>query len=181
MKTRSFLSVICCLALTYALGGCSDPEITVSEEHEVLFEVNYTNHAWGHQNKGFLIDKAGRIRTYDNPKDWKTSFAGAPLTNADMDENLSKTVISKHTVSETELSKYVNISVKVSDSDFSKPVNRGADMGGTSLFIYRFDAATKTYTTVLLQEKGDNDIFNNDPDAKQIAEWLEKVSEEVYK
>jgi hypothetical protein len=180
MKTRSFLSVICCLAITYALGGCSDPEITVSEEQEVLFEVNYTNHAWGHQNKGFLIDKAGRVRTYDNPKDWKTSFSGSPLTTADMDENLSKTVISKHTIPETELSKYLNQSVKVSDSEFSKPVSQGADMGATSLFIYRFDATTKTYTTVLLQQKGDNYIFNKDPDAKEIAEWLEKVSEDVY-
>lgn len=180
MKTRSFLSVICCMALTYALGGCSDPDITVSEEQEVLFEVNYTNHAWGHQNKGFLIDKAGRIRTYDNPKDWKTGISGSPLTTAEVDENLSKTVISPYTLTNAEISEYISKSRKVSDSDFSKPVSRGADMGATSSFIYRYDPGTKTYTKVLLQQKGDNDVFNKDPDAEEIAKWLEKVSEEVY-
>lgn len=180
MKTRSFLSVICCLALSYALGGCSDPEITLSEEQEVLFEVNYSNHAWGHQNKGFFIDKAGKVRTYDNPKDWHEGLAGSPLTTAEMDDNLSKTVLSNHTISSGELSKYVTKSAKVSDSAFTKPVSRGADMGATSLFIYRFDPGTKTYTKVLLQQKGDNDIFNKDPDAEDIAKWLEQVSEDVY-
>jgi hypothetical protein len=178
MKTRPFLSTLFCIALVACCLGCSDDEVPISDEQEILFEVNYVNYAWGYQNNGILIDKQGRIRTYDKPKDWKFAALG-PLTVAEMDENLSKTTISKVTIPPAELAQYVNLLKKVSDDDFSNPVNRGADMGGSSFYIYHFDPGSKVYTTVLLQSTGDMDTFNLDPDAKKISEWLLKVIQEV--
>ena len=64
---------------------------------------------------------------------------------------------------------------RVSDKDFTKLSNRGADMGASSYYVYRYDSGSKTYHAVLLQSVGDNDVYNKDSDAKEIAEWLVKV------
>ncbi|HWV29901.1 MAG TPA: hypothetical protein VN038_09625 [Dyadobacter sp.] len=178
MKTRSFLMSLCAIAVAIALPACSDDEISVSDEQEILFEVNYVNYAWGFQNTGFLIDKTGRVRTYDKPKDWKFAEDG-PFTVAEMDERVSKTTVSKYTVPANELSQYVSKMRQVSDKEFTKPVNAGADMGASAYYVYRYDTGSKTYQAVLLQSVGDNNVYNKDSDAKQIADWLVKVRQEL--
>ncbi len=174
MKTRSFLISLCITAAALALPACSDEEITVSDEQEILFEVNYVNYAWGFQNNGFLIDKMGRVRTFDKPKDWKFAPDG-PFTVAEMDDRISKTKISSYTVPANELSQYVNKLRRVSDKDFTEPANVGADMGASAYYVYRYDSGSKTYHAVLLQSVGDSNVYNKDTDAKDIAEWLVKV------
>lgn len=174
MKTRPFLFALCMIAGTMLLPGCSGEEFPVPDDQEIFFEVNYVNYAWGFQNDGFLIDKTGRVRTFDKPKDWK--FAGSrPLTAVEMDERLAKTTVSKYTVPANELARYIKKMKRVSDKDFTKPSNRGADMGASAYYVYRYDSGSKTYHAVLLQSVGDNDVYNKDSDAKEIAEWLVKV------
>jgi hypothetical protein len=174
MKTRPFLFALCMLAGTVLLPGCSDEEFPVPDDQEIFFEVNYVNYAWGFQNDGLLIDKLGRVRTFNNPKDWKFAEPG-PLTVAEMDERLAKTAVAKYTVPANELAQYINKMKRVSDKDFTEPLNRGADMGGSAYYVYRYDSGSKTYHAVLLQSVGDNDVYNKDSDAKEIAEWLVKV------
>lgn len=179
MKTGPFPIFLCSFMLAALFLGCSDDQITVSDEQEILFEVNYVNYAWGYQNRGFFIDKTGRIRTYEKPKDWKFASLGS-LTAAEMDENLSKTtVFADYTVPQAELAQYVNLMKKVSDSDLTDPVNSRVDGGSTSQYVYRFDTGTKTYSTVLLQSTGDVDQFNRDPDARKISDWLLKITQEI--
>lgn len=178
MRTRSLSIFLCSCLLAALVTGCSNDEIKVSDEQEILFEVNYVNYAWGYQNRGYLIDKMGRIRRYENPKDWKFASPG-PLTAAEMDENLSKTTFATYTIPLAELEQYVNVLKKVSDGDFTDPVNKMADAGATSYYVYHFDPGTKTYRTVLLQSVGDTDVFNRDPDAKRIADWLVTVSQKL--
>jgi len=178
MKTRSFLFSLCLIAAAIALPGCSDEQISVSEEQEIFFEVNYVNYAWGFQNTGFMIDKAGRVRTYDKPRDWKFASEG-PITVSEMDERLAKTTISNYTVPASELSRYVNKLRQVSDKDFTKPATVGADMGASAFYVYRYDGGTKTYNAVLLESVGDVNVYNKDSDAKEIADWLAKVRQEL--
>ena len=63
------------------LPACSNEEFPVPDDQEIFFEVNYVNYAWGFQNDGFLIDKMGRVRTFDKPKEWKFASWG-PFTVA---------------------------------------------------------------------------------------------------
>lgn len=178
MTTRSFLFSLCTIAGVLLLPGCSGEEITVSDEQEILFEVDYVNYAWGFQNNGFMIDKMGRVRTYDKPKDWKFASSG-PLTAAEMDERLAKTTLANYTVPGSELAQYINKLKRVSDRHFTEPVNAGADMGGSSYYVYRYDADSKAYNAVLLQSVGDVNVYNKDSEAKEIAEWLVKVRQEI--
>lgn len=178
MKTRSFLIALCLLFAALVLPACSGDEITVSDEQEIFFEVNYVNYAWGFQNNGFLIDKSGRVHTFDKPKDWK--FAGSgPITLAEMDERLAKTTIANYTVPAGELAQYIDKLKRVSDKEFTDPASVGADMGASAYYVYRYDAGTKTYNAVLLQSVGDNNVYNKDSDAKEIAEWLVKVRQKL--
>ncbi|WP_143061737.1 hypothetical protein [Dyadobacter sp. SG02] len=174
MKTRSFLISLCVIAAAIALPACSDEEIPVSDEQEILFEVDYVNYAWGFQNNGFLIDKSGRVYTYDKPKDWKFASSG-PFTATEMNDRISKTKLAGYTVPANELSQYVNKLRHVSDKEFTDPAQVGADMGGSSYYVYRYDPASKTYNAVLLQSVGDVNVYNKDSDAKEIADWLVKV------
>ncbi|PSL23611.1 hypothetical protein [Dyadobacter jiangsuensis] len=174
MRTRSFLISLCMIAAAIALPACSDEEFSVSDDQEILFEVNYVNYAWGFQNNGFLIDKTGRVRTYDKPKDWKFASEG-PFTVAEMDERVSKTTIANYTVPANELSQYVSKMRRVSDKDFTTPASVGADMGASAFYIYRYDTGSKTYNAILLQSVGDDNVYNKDSDAKEIADWLVKV------
>jgi hypothetical protein len=178
MKTRSFLFALCLITGAALLPGCSNEEFPVPDDQEVFFEVNRVNYAWGFQNSGFLIDKMGRVRTFDKPKDWKFATDG-PLTVVQMDERLSKTTLAKYTVPAGELAGYVNKLKRVSGRDFTEIVNAGADMGASAYYIYRYDGASKTYHAILLQSVGDNNVYNKDSDAKEIAEWLGKVAQEI--
>jgi len=178
MKTRPLLFSLYGIMLAVFCLGCSGDEITVSDEQEILFEVNYVNYAWGFQNNGFLIDKKGLVRTFDKPKDWKFADSG-PLSAAEMDERLSKTTLVNYTVPAGELAQSIDKLKRVSDARFSEPSSRGADMGASAYYIYRYDPGQKIYTAVLLQSVGDNDVFNLDPDAKALSEWLVKVAQEI--
>jgi nitrogen regulatory protein PII-like uncharacterized protein len=73
----------------------------------------------------------------------------------------------------------VNKLKRVSGRDFTEIVNAGADMGASAYYIYRYDGASKTYHAILLQSVGDNNVYNKDSDAKEIAEWLGKVAQEI--
>lgn len=179
MKARSFSPVVCTLLLLMSFSGCSD-DITVSDQQEVFFEVNYSNQAWGYQFKGFLIDKDGRVRTYDKPDKWNNELNAVSFTAEDLAANLSKTTLSSYLVPAADLSKYISQSAQVGDSDFTEPHSVGADGGATSFYIYRYDASSKVYKAILLKQIGDVEIFNKDTDAKAIADWLTTVSSEVY-
>jgi hypothetical protein len=179
MKTRSLLSgaYICLLILLFS--GCSN-DIDLSNEQEVFFEVNYANNAWTYQFKGFLIDKEGRIRTYDLPAKWVNVAGGTTITVDELDANLSKTAFSSHSVPITELNKYKSEAAQVTDADFTKPENVGADMGGTSYLMYKYDPSRKVYKAILLKQTGDVVIYNKDSKAKEIGDWLTQITDQVY-
>ncbi|WAC12949.1 hypothetical protein [Dyadobacter pollutisoli] len=179
MKALSFSRVVCALLLLTSFLGCSD-DITVSDGQEVFFEVNYSNQAWGYQFKGFLIDKDGRVRTYDKPDKWINGLNEASFTAEDLQANLSKTTLSSYLVPAADLSKYIAQAALVNDSDFTKPTQVGADGGATSFYIYRYNPSSKDYKAILLKQIGDVEIFNKDTDAKTIADWLTTLAGEIY-
>ena len=70
MKSKIHVLQIIFLLITTSLSACNQETIETSTDQEIFFEVNHINFAWGKQFRGFLIDKSGQIRTYDNPVKW---------------------------------------------------------------------------------------------------------------
>ncbi|MGG7666948.1 hypothetical protein [Dyadobacter sp. BHUBP1] len=169
-----FFSALAALAIS-----CSE-DVAVANEQEVYFEVQYTNQAWGNQLKGLLIDKQGQVRTYDNPASWNDAGLKSVLSKEEMEANISQTKISSVKIEASDLDKYMNAARKITGDDLSKPVNGGADLGFIRFYSYTYDTEKKTYAAVFLRQTGNVIIHNQDPNAKEVADWLAKVTDEVY-
>ena len=178
MKIMPFTSLMRSI-LVVVVSACSD-DIPVSGQQRVYFEMNYANQAWGSQFKGFLIDEEGRILTYDKPAKWNDAGVAVRLTAEEMEANLAQTTMAGPQIVPADLERYAAEARQVSDSAFSKPLYGGADQGATRFYSYRYDAATMTYSAVLLRQIGNVTIHNTDPNAEHIADWLIKVVEDVY-
>jgi len=163
-----------------ALGISCSEDVVVANEQEIYFEIHYTNQAWGNQLKGLLIDKQGRVRTYDNPASWNDVGLKSPLSKEEMEANISGTAISAVKIEGSDLDKYIDTARRITGDDLSKPVNGGADLGLTRFYSYTYDAQKKTYTAVFLRQTGNVIIHNQDANAKEVADWLAKVMDEVY-
>lgn len=179
MKTSPFISGVRAILVGVLFSACSD-DVQVPNEQQVYFEVNYANQAWGNQFKGFLIDKDGRILTYDKPAKWIAAEATAMLSSGQLEANLSQTIVSGQQIGAADLDKFATKAKQISDAAFSKPVNGGVDLGLTRFYSYHFDAATKTYRLKLLRQTGNVVIHNTDSHAEDVADWLVKVVDDVY-
>jgi len=177
MKTMLSLLV---LTLTLFASACSDDTVQMADGQDVYFEVSYMNMAWGKQFKGFLIDKDGKIRTYDKPAKWNSVTEKTELSAAQMKENVANTVVSDKVVSATELKENIAKANDAVSGTLSKPTSGGADRGTTSYYVYRFDAAKLTYVPILLSQTGDWEIANQNKSAVEISAWLSAILAKVY-
>ena len=179
MKALRTIPILFFSTLAALSVSCSD-DVVVTNEQEVYFEIPYTNQAWGNQFKGFLIDKEGQVRTYDKPASWNGTEQSFSLTKEQMEANVSQTTVSATKIDAAELSQNIESAQKITGDSFSKPVNGGADLGLTLFYSYTYNADRKTYTAVLLRQTGNVIIHNQDAHAKEVADWLSKVMDEVY-
>ena len=170
------------LMLMLAIGlsiGCEEKNMGIEPDRKIVFEVNYANSAWFKQFKGFVIDRNGILRTYDNPADWNGVTDSSRISASQMKANISHTSESKYTVPVQLLEQYLSKADRIS-SDYTKPVRRVADHGITSYYAYLFDDKKQIYTPVLLGQTGDIEILNTDKNAAEIMEWLSGLYQSVY-
>lgn len=179
MKAPRIIPILFFTLLAALSVSCSD-DVEITNEQDVYFEIHYVNQAWGNQFKGILINKDGQVRTYDKPANWNDIELKSKLSKAEMDANVSQTTVSSTQIAAADLDKYVDASRKITGDDFTKPVNGGADLGITRFYAYTYDANTKTYSAILLRQIGNVIIQNQDANAKEVADWLTKVMDEVY-
>jgi hypothetical protein len=180
MKIK-LLKLACILALSFsALAGCDSVDTVNAGEQQIYFEVSYANNAWGNQFRGFIIDRDGKIRRYDNPVKWNPANATMTLSSGQIKENILNTTLSPVSIVDTDLQNFISKSASVSDTSYSKPISGGADRGITSYYLYRYDQETKTYHSVLIRQTGDIETFNKDKSAIEISDWLSEIAGKVY-
>ncbi|QRQ99905.1 hypothetical protein [Dyadobacter sandarakinus] len=167
------------LLLAAPVTGC-DEGLDEAPGQEVFFEVNHANGAWGSQYKGFLIDKDGHIRKYNDAGMASGLKGSMPLTSRELDEKLAAMVLAPETIASGDLNTWVSRIGAIADTAYSKPVRAGADAGITRYYAYRYDQAKAQYTAVLLRQSGDELIDSRDEAALQIADWLKGVSGKIY-
>jgi len=174
MKTKTHILIFIIFVFT-SLISCSDDDIQKSDGQEIFFEVTYVNHAWVDQFKGFVIDKEGKIRTYENPVKWNSTDGKTGITLSQIQENISQTKLSSTSISTADLQNYIAKISSISGSEFTKPVSGGADRGITSFYAYRYDQDKQIYMPVLLSQTGDFETYNKDKSAIDISTWLTEI------
>lgn len=180
MLTRALVATVSLVTLAACEADATKPEPTTpSSQQTWLCGREYVNHAWGYQRRGTVIDTAGNIWTYD--------FKGSPaaLVNPWQPTDVSRMseaelklryngamVVSGKKVPVAEIEKIMPLIGDAAQATPPQPQQRGADMGQTLTYCYTYDAASRTYSQVMLDNKGDWDSTNPSQAARNLRSWL---------
>ena len=144
---------------------------------EILFEVRYENHAWGHEASGVFINRNGEVYTYDasdvDPGDSTQVFAGMTEDEISARYGDAPTLLTKLDES-TLLDKFSFVGAAQLGSLLSDTIC--ADAGSTDYVAWLYDAATELYTPVALGTEGDRWVQNTAPEAASLMAWLRGFS-----
>jgi hypothetical protein len=166
-------------AIMLVMLGCEKSAIiSPSNKKAICFQVSYANFAWGKHFNGFMVDNSGNIYVYKTALKYDIDKNGR-ISEGQMNENLTQTVLSKTTIIANELTKYASLIGEISTKSYSKKISVGADMGGITYLAYKYNESEKIYESVLLAERGDWEMYNKDTNAIEIVKWLREFETKV--
>lgn len=152
MKPGQFITRIILLLLIGLAVSCDERNISIEADQNVVFEVNYSNSAWFKQFKGFLIDRNGSVKTYDNPVSWNPVKENQEVTAGQMQENLLHTSESPFKVPVQQMEQYITKAGHVL-SNYSKPARIGADHGIIRYYAYLYDEKNRLIRRFYLHKR----------------------------
>ncbi len=151
-----------------------------AQDQEVLFEVSYTNFAWGYRLGGFYVDRRGDVYSFSRgPEDerWHPAESGH-LLEQDLHEKYSINKDRLGTIDRGTLSSMVDLIGQASVGEMTEPVGRCNDFGGRSFVAYVQDGLTGEYKNIVLYQYGDWARRNKSSAAVELFEWLRYVAGE---
>lgn len=182
MLNRALLAAVSVVTLSACEAEATKPSgpttsTPTTAQQTWLCGREYVNHAWGYQRRGLVLDASGNIWKYDvkggagsaqwNPTDMTR------LTEADLKLRYDGAmVVSGKKVPVPEVEKYFPLIGDAAQAKPTQPSPHGADMGQTLVYCYTYDAGTRTYSQVMLDNKGDWDSTNPSQAAKNLTSWL---------
>jgi hypothetical protein len=171
MKTKNLIFL-----LFLVLTSCNSE--LPNFKQKVLFELHYSNWAWGYQNRGFLIDSLGYVRAFDLSKktsEWNSPDSTGYITKDKMDGNLEfcDSVICQ--LNADTLSHYIGKIWGASKGTISKPEMQMADFGELVYSAYIYDDKTNRYKVVMIKTYGDWMSNNSSTEAEEIYAWMNRI------
>jgi len=178
MRTlRSFLVLLPLLAVVgcHPCGDPNEPTDPPAKTGRVLFEVAYTNHAWGYNHQGMYVDNEGNIYTYRWPmgEGARWTHDGNLYTEAELTAHYAPGSASAGIIARDSLKMMIGLMESASRGTFSDTTQTAADAGATHTSLYLYDARSKTYRQIALRLRGDNSFDNRSSSARQLADILE--------
>ena len=172
MKTTG-LMFFCLLAGCF-MNGC-EPSSCGCVNHSdspVLFAYRYTNWAWGYQERGWMIDREGKVRAYNLPVNYRSPDSLGYLSEEDLYHNLALTDTVIEILDPAEVDAYAALIPDAAGGELSEKENIAADAGSSVLTCYLYDNDKKAYRSVFLAMSGDWQQFNQSEPAQEIVDWL---------
>ena len=188
MSRRAVIAALSLASLTAceadpAKRADAPPSPTPSTQQTWLCGREYANMAWGYQRRGVVLDTAGNIWRYEispaavtlpwSPKDMSR------LSAADLKMRYETAMTTGKKVPAEEIARHFALIEEASNATPTQPSPVGADMGQNILYCYTYDAPTRTYGQVMLDNKGDWDSTNPSEAAKMLKTWLDGALGEV--
>jgi hypothetical protein len=169
----------------YALGliiltilfstGCKKNYI-IREKQAIMFQLDYTNYAWGYEHKGFIIDYEGNVLIYNNPEVWNFPDKDFSMSKKQISENISSCIRSGMKIPDEELHKYTNYIKNIASSKVSAIKNVAADAGSLKFICYQLSESTGIYTGHLIKMEGDFTCENLNFFAKKTSSWMKEIN-----
>jgi hypothetical protein len=141
------------------------------------FQYSYVNHAWGKTHSGWIIDKYGNVKSYNNPQKWNEPDSLGYITEEQLIDNLSYCNLNINTISSSNLTKYNSLVESASKGKLSNAKPGGNDMGIMSYYCYWYDTAKGKYKQILLSQDGDWSLTNSDYNAIKIDTWMKTIKQ----
>lgn len=164
------------------LAGCHGSE---SAQKKVtggyLFEVSYTNFAWGYAHRGMYIDSAGGVHTFEwqrNGDRWEPKDDEV-YTSADLAAKYAPGAATGGTIPGDTLRLMLDSFVPASTGSLSDTTHPMADAGVTRSSLYLYDAGAGTYRRIPLRQRGDLRFDNLAPAARTLADILDRYWSEA--
>ena len=173
--------ILSAVLLTF-LAGCIQVNEFVREEVDppmlgrpLIFQVEYTNHAWGYSHNGWMMDGSGLVKRFQKDAPWVFPDSLGYISETDMQKNLNVCDSVLEHISYYELSRYSSKAISCVDGPMTTPKNTMADAGEHIYAFYRYEADRKRYKRVVLSMTGDWSQENLAPNAKEIVDWMMNI------
>ncbi|HSU16276.1 hypothetical protein [Longimicrobium sp.] len=177
MLRSRFTAVLAAAGLVAASASCAETFIPRLEPGSALFEVEYTNAAWGRRWNGFYVDAQDRVYSYDlGDARFDLEGSGDEFTAAELAAKYAHDAKLVTTLAPGEaLARYDGVRA-VLTTPLTAPRGMCADAGTLRFSALVYDARTDTYHRVLLHQSGDVAQANLSPVALNLYHWLSGVT-----
>ena len=165
---KSLIPLICCL-LFYSCEKIDEIN------QQILFQIEYSNAAWGTQHKIWLVDSSGILTSYNLPTKWNHPDDDGYLSLNEMNENISQSGVIGCNVDKSNLKKYFNLIDEAKKSQLTDPETQMYDAGTVVFSGFMYDPKREKYFQVIIRQEGDVYVENKSPEAKEIYNWLKTL------
>lgn len=183
MKMKMHVALIVVLLGAAGCHPCATSPIgsgtTVAQK--ILFETEYINRAWGYHHMGMWIDSSGTVWRYElaegeNKLDETGIYEESDLLDKYMHKKEYVATVSRDTL--RMMYERIGAAAAGQHSDTTTPM---ADAGTVLHIAWVFNPASGTYREVGLRMRGDQQSDNLAPEARAIADWLDRLWETTRK
>jgi len=169
------------LALLAMLAGCghSAAKDDFEEIGRYVFDVYEENYSWGHTLRGFVIERDGRVRTYDHSDErWMpTQDRSGRLPEADLADKFYGSKV-RLTLAADAVRAKAQLLPAAAHGTITR-FNQSRDRGRFAYVGYIYDPDRSSYRAVVVGADGDWLENNTAPAAQELLQWLNEVKEKV--
>jgi len=178
MTMKHILKIFLIISSVILIAGCRKNYV-ISERQRILFQYEYINDTRENRHYGFFIDNEGNVLTYDNPVEWNFPDKDLNITENQVDENISRCMISGKSIPVEELMKFSNFIENISSSKVTAVKNSGTDTGKSVFICYQFFEGTGTYKGYLIKMEGDSSCENLNFYSKKVTLWMKEIGDTI--
>jgi len=169
------------LALLVLLAGCGHTAANDRSEEigRYVFDVYEENYAWGHTLRGFVIERDGRVRTYDHSDErWlPTQDRAGRVAETDLADKFYGSK-ARLTLSADAVRAKAQLLPAAAHGTITR-FSQSRDRGRFAFVGYIYDPDRSSYRPVVVGADGDWLETNTAPAAQELLQWLNEVKEKV--
>jgi hypothetical protein len=171
---KSLVVLLSLLALS-----CKDDGVSPTDHipGRMLFEIEYTNWAWGFTYRGTVVFDDGTLYSYNPGMDTATVLCHPDerYTEAELASKYSHHRLFVRTVSRDTLLLMRQLASEVTVSDYSDTTGVGADMGSLLYSVYEYRSDAERFQKKILRLDGDWTFYNRSDAAVSLTSLMRNL------
>ena len=169
-------NLILSIVLLTLFTGCTETDEPYSGDSiNLIFQSEYTNHAWGYNHNGWMMDRSGIVKRFQKTATWVFPDSAGYISKADMQKNVAACDSVLEQIGTNEFRLYAEKAMTCVNGTLTKPENKMADAGENIWAFYIYDSGKNGYKRIILNMTGDWSQLNLATNSKEIVDWMMKI------